>query len=120
MPLANGLRERAMRRRVAILSAVVGLGLSFGWSTAAFGTPPPQYAPVGVGITVSDGCSVLGGSFLVSGTNFEPGESITLTLHSTPVSSITTYANSTGSGAGDFGPTPVTIPPNAAPDNNRS
>jgi len=103
-----------MRRRIAILSADVGLGLSFGWSTVAFG----QYPPVGVGITVTDGCSVSGGSFTVSGTHFVPGESITLTLHSTPVSSITTHANSTGPGAGDFGPTTVTVPSTATPDNN--
>ena len=103
-----------MKRNLLTVATVVGLGLTFGWSTAAFG----QYPPVGVGISVTDGCSVLGGSFTVSGTNFEPGESITLTLHSTPVSTITTYANSTGSGAGDFGPTTVTIPSNATPDNN--
>ena len=66
-----------MKRNLLTVATVVGLGLTFGWSPAAFG----QYPPVGVGITVSDGCSVLGGSFLVSGTNFVPGEPITLTLH---------------------------------------
>ena len=101
-----------MKRNLLTVATVVGLGLTFGWSTAAFGANADVLG--GVGITVTDGCSVLGGSFTVNGTNFEPNESITLALHSTPVSSITTSTNSTGS----FGPTTVTIPSNAKPDNN--
>lgn len=92
-----------MRRRTAIVAAVVGLGFSFSWPTAAYG-----YEPNAIGITTS-GCSVPGGSLTVNGTNFKPTESVTLTLQGTTLG--TPIADSTGS----FGPTTVKIPPDTTP-----
>jgi len=92
-----------MRRRTAIVAAVVGLGLILGWPTVAF-----AYDPNAIGITTS-GCSVPGGSLTVNGTNFQPNESITLTLQGT------TLGTPTADPTGSFGPTKVMIPPDTTP-----
>src|ERR1039458_8624618 len=94
-----------MRRRIAIFSAVVGLGLSLGWSTVAFAA---SYDPNAIGITASSACSVPGGSLTVGGTNFAPGESVTVTLSGTTLGTTTT-------GSANSFSTTVTIPSTATP-----
>lgn len=92
-------------RRLGLIVIVVSLGLSLGWSTAAFAA----YPTVAPGITTSSGCSVPGGSLTVGGTNFAapPPESVTLTLNGVKYSTITISAPSFS--------TTVSIPLDATP-----
>ncbi len=64
-------------RRNLILATVVGVGLTLGWSTAAFA----GYDPNAIGITASSGCAEPGGPLTVNGTNFEPNEAVNLTFN---------------------------------------
>src|ERR1035437_349953 len=89
-------------RKVWLTMAVVSLGLTLGWSTAAFATTPVPYNPDAIGITTS-GCSTPDGSLTVNGTNFGANELVTLTLNGTTLGTIETSSTNSFS-------TTVTIP----------
>ncbi len=109
-----------MRRKFIFVYAIVGLMVvlivGLGWqSTAAAGSGSGsgyggsgsgyggsggnhgRYGPHAPMITTSSSVTFPGGSLSVSGVNFKPGESITLTLLGPPVVLATTSSNATGS-----------------------
>lgn len=94
-----------MRRRLALAGAMVGIAVTLGFASPAFG-----YGTSGPVITTNNSSVGPGGSLTVGGTGFVDNESITLTLHSTPV----VLATLTSSGAGTFSIT-VSIPSSTAP-----
>jgi len=85
--------------------AMLGLGLSLSIATPAF-----AYGPNAPSVTTNTSSVGSGGSLTVTGSSFVPGETITLDLHSTPVTLGTTAADGTGA----FSAT-VTIPSGTAP-----
>jgi hypothetical protein len=87
-----------MRGKLAFIAAVVALGL--GVATPAF-----AYGPNAASITTSTSTIGPGGTVTVVGSSFVPGETITLVLHSTPVTLGTTTADPSGSFSAN-----VTIP----------
>jgi len=93
-----------VRRSLVATAVALGLGMIFFWSTPAFGA----YDPNAIGITASSGCSVPDGSLTVAGTNFEPNESVTLTVNGV------TVGTTTVSSASSFSTT-ITIPSSTAP-----
>jgi hypothetical protein len=95
-----------MKRSLMTVATVVGLGFTYGWSTAAYAV----YDPSAVGITTTSGCSAPGGFLTVDGINFEPSESITLTLRGTQATLGTPTASSASSPSPGTFSTKVTIP----------
>lgn len=92
-----------MRGKLAFVAVVAVLGL--GVATPAF-----AYGPNAAVITTSTSVAGPGGSLTVFGSSFVPGETITLVLHSTPVTLGTTTADASGSFS-----TNVTIPSDTPP-----
>lgn len=72
--------------RNLMAATAVGIGLILGWPTTALA----DYTPNATAITAASGCSVPGGSLTVNGTNFEPNESVTLSLNGTTIGVTTT------------------------------
>jgi len=91
-----------------VACATVGLVVGLGWQVTAFARP--LEGPRGAVIATNSSISPPGGPLTVTGQNFVPGESITLTLHSQGVSLGSTAAN----GSGSFS-TQVTVPTDTAP-----
>jgi hypothetical protein len=88
------------------VAALVGLGLSLGWSTAAF-----AYGPNAPSLATDPSTVCLGAAFAVSGANLTPTESITLALDtSSPVTLGTANTDPTGAFL-----TTVTLPSNTTP-----
>lgn len=94
-----------MRRKLGLVFAAVGFGITLAWATPAF-----AYGPNAPAVTTNTSTTAPGGSLQVSGSNFVPNEDITITFHSSPV----TLATTTASASGTFSVT-VTIPSTAAP-----
>ena len=92
-----------MKAKFALIVAVGCLGLAFAAPAFAYG---PNAATVGAS-TSSVGP---GGSLTVTGNNFGPGDTVTVVLHSAPV----TLATTTADGSGTFSVV-VTIPSDTAP-----
>ena len=92
-----------MKGKLAFVGAVSALAL-------AFATPAFAYGPNAATVTTSVTSIGAGGSLTVSGSNFAPDSTITITLHSDPVVLTTTSANSAGSFS-----VGVTIPSNTTP-----
>jgi len=92
-------------RIVAMVAISIGGVL---WASPAF-----AYGPNAT--TISTDTSTVGveGSLIVTGSGFKPGETVTLVLHSTPVTLGTTTADSQGSFS-----TTVTIPADTTPSNH--
>jgi hypothetical protein len=99
-----------MVRRLGLVAAVISLGLSLGWSTAA----SAAYDPNAIGISTNSSATCDNGSLTVTGVNFEPNESVTLSLPG-PVTLATAAATPDGSWS-----TAVTIPPNTTPGQSYS
>lgn len=97
-----------MRRRVLVACATASLVVGLGWQVSAFARP--LEGPRAAFITTSSGISAPGGTLMVDGQNFAPGESILLTLFSDAVPLGGTSSNGTGSFS-----TSVTIPPGTTP-----
>lgn len=95
-----------MRRKRGLSAAAVFLGVSLGWAAPAFAYP----AGSGPAVATNTSSTTPGGSMTVTGSNFVPNETITLTLHSTPVTLGTTSASASGT----FSVT-VTIPSDTTP-----
>jgi hypothetical protein len=92
-----GVEVRKLMRIVAML-AISLTGVL--WASPAF-----AYGPNAPSITTNVSVVVPGGSLVVSGSGFQPGEAVTLQLFSTPVTLGTTSVDSTGAFS-----TSVTIP----------
>jgi len=97
-----------MRRSLIAACAAASLVIGLGWQVSAYARP--LEGPHAAFITTSSGISAPGGSLIVNGQNFAPGESILLTLFSLGVPIGSTSTNGTGSFS-----TPVTIPPGTTP-----
>jgi len=91
--------------KLVLRIVMLGLGLSLSVAAPAF-----AYGPNAATVTSNTSSIGSGGSLTVTGSNFVPGETITLDLHSTPVMLDTTAADGTGA----FTAT-VTIPSDAPP-----
>jgi hypothetical protein len=92
-------------RRLGVATAAVSLALLIGWSTAAFA----DYDPNAIGITTSTSATCDNGTLTVNGVNFEPGESVSLTLNGSVV-----LGSAVADPNGSFSTT-VTIPASTAP-----
>jgi hypothetical protein len=92
-----------MKGKLALIAAVAVMGLSFA-------TPAFAYGPNAATVSSSTSSTGPGGSLTVSGSHFVPGGSITIVLHSTPVTLATTTADPTGSFS-----VSVTIPSDTVP-----
>jgi len=92
-----------MKGRFALIAVVAAFGV--GMATPAF-----AYGPNAPTVTASTTSIGEGGSLTVSGTDFMPNASITIVLHSDPVTLTTTTADATGSFS-----VVTTIPSDAAP-----
>lgn len=92
-----------MKGKLALIAAVAALGLSF--STPAF-----AYGPNAAAITTSTSSTGAGGSFTVSGSNFTPGGTVTIDLHSNPIFLASVTADPNGAFS-----TTVTIPADTVP-----
>lgn len=92
-----------MKLKLAFIGAVSVL-------TLAFATPAFAYGPNAPSITTNTSSVGQGGSLTVSGANFTPGGTVTLTLHSNPVVLTTTTADATGAFSVN-----VTIPSDTTP-----
>ena len=92
-----------MKVRLALIAVVSVFGL-------ALATPAFAYGPNAATVTTSTSSIAPGGSFTVQGSNFQPNATVTVTLHSNPVTLGTTTANSSG----DFSIV-VTIPSDTVP-----
>jgi hypothetical protein len=92
-----------VKAKFALIVAVAAFGLSFSAPAFAYG---PNAA------TVGDSASSIGpgGSLTVSGSNFAPGDTVTIVLHSAPITLATTTANPSGAFSAV-----VTIPSDTAP-----
>jgi hypothetical protein len=92
-----------VKAKFALIVAVAAVGLSFSAPAFAYG---PNAA------TVGDSASSIGpgGSLTVSGSNFAPGDTVTIVLHSAPVTLGTTTVNASGAFSAV-----VTIPSDTAP-----
>jgi hypothetical protein len=97
-----------MKRKFILVWAIVSLVVGVGWQATASAAPP--YGPNGAQIATSSSAVFPGGSVRVSGVNFKPRESVTLTLHSPPVVLGTTSTGRFGSFS-----TQVTIPAGTQP-----
>jgi hypothetical protein len=98
-----------MRAKVVLAVIAVGFGLSLSLATPAFAAD--YTTPSAPTLTTSTSSGGAGLAFTVSGCNYAPNESITITLqNSTSVVLATVTANSSGC----FSST-VTIPSNTAP-----
>ena len=97
-----------MRRRFIVACATAGLVVGLGWQVSAFARP--LEGPLGAVIATSSSISSPGGSLTVTGQNFVPDESITLTLFSNGVALGSTASNGSGSFSTD-----VTIPTDTTP-----
>jgi hypothetical protein len=84
--------------RILAIAAVSAMGLL--WATPAFAYGPN--APV---VTINVSTAPPGGAITISGGGFQPGETITLVLHSFPA----TLGTTTADPSGNFS-TPATIP----------
>ncbi len=91
-----------------VACAIAGLVAGLGWQATAFARP--LEGPRGAVIATNSAISPPGGTLTVTGQNFVPDESITLTLFSDGVSLGSTASN----GSGSFS-TQVTIPTNTTP-----
>jgi alpha-L-fucosidase len=100
-------RSLAVKTKLALIVAVACLGLGFAAPAFAYG---PNAA------TVADSTSSIGpgGSLTVTGTNFAPGDTVTIVLHSAPVTLGTTTANPSGAFS-----VVVTIPSDTAPGDHQ-
>lgn len=100
----------SMTRRFLMACAAATLTLSVGWEVAAFAYGPTTPDPM---ISLSATCATPGGSLVVTGTDFDANEGVTVTLngYSTALGSTTTNSS------GDFSIT-VTIPTNATTGSN--
>ncbi len=97
-----------MKRRLIVASATAGLVLGLGWQVAALASP--LEGPRGAVIATSSSISTPGGLLTVTGQNFVPDESITLTLFSHGVTLGSTASNRGGSFS-----TQVTLPTDTTP-----
>jgi hypothetical protein len=97
--------KRKLVRIVAMVAISIGGVL---WASPAF-----AYGPGATTISTNISTVGAGGSLIVTGSGFQPGETITLVLHSTPVTLGTTPADSQGSFS-----TTVTIPADTTPGNH--
>lgn len=96
-----------MRRRLIMACATAALVVGLGWPIAAFAKPE---GPIGALIATTSAISSPGGPLKVTGQNFAPDESITLTLGSHGVILGSTTSNKNGSFS-----IAITIPANAPP-----
>ena len=92
-------------RIVAMVAISIGGVL---WASPAF-----AYGPGGTTISTNIFTVGAGGSLIVTGSGFQPGETVTLVLNSTPVTLGTTPANSQGAFS-----TTVIIPADTTPGNH--
>lgn len=98
----------AMRWKLGLISLVAGFVLSL-----SLGSPAFAYGPNAPSIQSSTSSTSPGGSLTVTGSGFCPTCTITLTIHSTPV----TLGTTTSDANGNFS-TSVSIPSDTAPGNH--
>ena len=94
-----------LMRIVAMVAISIGGVL---WASPAF-----AYGPGATTISTNISTVGAGGSLIVTGSGFQPGETVTLVLHSTPVTLGTTPADSQGAFS-----TSVIIPADTTPGNH--
>ncbi len=95
-----------MRLRLAVTSFVVCLAVTAAWSAAAYGYGSTNHTSTSVTNAVVDPCS----STTITGSGFQPSESVTITLIHAP----TVLGTATTDSSGSFSAS-VTIPSGTAP-----